>query len=561
MSARNLHFSAFRKVVGVWLFTHTSQHGVYAILTRFSFTVSYTSVLKLLHSLSQSAKSLIQQKAKSRAFLLIYDNINQMSRAWDLDLGQKDTIHNGTAATFVELDDCDVTKAFDVNRLHHAQQAERRKDLNLETLYKWVDWERLNATITTHILSFLVEAVPALAVHHEMVQLQLKTTLMVHRMRTGRQTGVHPLTTSNHNEGNTAENAKVLEDLLMDQLQMSKEEVEKGLILVGSDQSTVKKLRTLKKYVATCLHGYSRHGWVLPLIQLWHMGWADLEHILSTHWGTSTADDLSSFRAANVLLGRKVKDQKRPDYYPTQHLVFDMLKAEILDCWRIHLKAENLKEYFCSHSVVYEQLLKLAVEICDHYLTADAYDRALNPVGGQPQAFFGNGTPWTRDVAEGTEIGAEPFPGDQVLANTILHMRDSIIHYEFQCAIADGDIGRAMNVMAIWTFTFAGSGRSKYANELLEFTCQFEFEYSEELKTAIKNNWLCNLSGIEGCWFPMDLLQEKNIKQLKKMSQRKDNPFGGEFFKNIVAMNIRAFLQAIVSMRDTVRLLRKGSSH
>ncbi|GBE83773.1 hypothetical protein SCP_0508290 [Sparassis crispa] len=247
MSARNLHFSAFRKVVGVWLFAHTSQHGVYAILTRFGFTVSYTSVLKLLRSLSQSAKSLIQQKAKSRAFLLIYDNINQMSRAWDPDLGQKDTIHNGTAATFVELDDCDVTKAFDVNRLHHAQQAERRKDLNLETLYKRVDWERLNATITTHVLSFLVEAVPALAVHHEMVQLRLKTTLMVHRMRTGRQTGVHPLATSNHNEGNTAENAKVLEDLLVDQLQMSKEEVEKGLILVGGDQSTVEKLRTLNR--------------------------------------------------------------------------------------------------------------------------------------------------------------------------------------------------------------------------------------------------------------------------------------------------------------------------
>ena len=68
----------------------------------------------------------------------------------------------------------------------------------------------------------------------------------------------------------------------------------------------------------------------------------------------------------------------------------------------------------------------------------------------------------------------------------------------------------------LWTFTFTGSGQSKYSNEMLKLTCNFEFEYSEELQTAILNNWLCNLSGQTGCWFPMDLLQEKNIKQLKK---------------------------------------------
>lgn len=43
---------------------------------------------------------------------------------------------------------------------------------------------------------------------------------------------------------------------------------------------------------------------------------------------------------------------------------------------------------------------------------------------------------------------ASPFEGDQVLANTGLRMRDSL-HYEFRCAISDGDIGRAMNVMAV----------------------------------------------------------------------------------------------------------------
>ena len=102
--------------------------------------------------------------------------------------------------------------------------------------------------------------------------------------------------------------------------------------------------------------------------------------------------------------------------------------------------------------------------------------------------------------------------------------------------------------MQVWTFTFTGSGRSKYSNELLEPTCNFEFEYSPELQTAVLNNWLCNLLGHDGCWFPMDLLQEKNIKQLKKMSQRQDATFGSDFFQEIIAVNIQAFLESKKTM-------------
>jgi hypothetical protein len=113
----------------------------------------------------------------------------------------------------------------------------------------------------------------------------------------------------------------------------------------------------------------------------------------------------------------------------------------------------------------------------------------------------------------------------------------------------------------VWTFTFTGSGKNKYANELLELACNFEYEFSEHLQEAIKNNWLCNLLGFAGCWFPMDLLQEKHIKQLKKMSQRRDASFGGSFFRNLISYNIRAFLDATTSMKTSVRLSLKGGSH
>jgi hypothetical protein len=109
------------------------------------------------------------------------------------------------------------------------------------------------------------------------------------------------------------------------------------MLILGRDQSTVEKIRILKRFLADCTHGYSQYGWVLPLIQLWHMGWADLERVLFTHWGSDSGDDIgdiSTFRAVNILLGQKVKDMKRLDNYPAQGLIFDNLKLEILDCWK-----------------------------------------------------------------------------------------------------------------------------------------------------------------------------------------------------------------------------------
>jgi hypothetical protein len=64
-----------------------------------------------------------------------------------------------------------------------------------------------------------------------------------------------------------------------------------------------------------------------------------------------------------------------------------------------------------------------------------------------PDNFFVHGEPWTNHKMAPSD--SELFCGDQVLANGAQQMKDSMTHYEWQCAIADGDIGRAMNVMAV----------------------------------------------------------------------------------------------------------------
>lgn len=100
---------------------------------------------------------------------------------------------------------------------------------------------------------------------------------------------------------------------------------------------------------------------------------------------------------------------------------------------------------------------------------------------------------------------------------------------------------------------FAGCGKSKYLNELLELACGFEFEFSPQLQRIIKDNWLVNLTGIPGHWFAGDLLVEKTIRQLKVMSIRRTSTFGSQFFKTL-GLNVRYFLSASDALRSAVGL-------
>jgi hypothetical protein len=133
------------------------------------------------------------------------------------------------------------------------------------------------------------------------------------------------------------------------------------------------------------------------------------------------------------------------------------------------LNTNDLNEYFRANTMEIEDLLKLADQLTSRYLTTQASEQVLH---GRSTNFV-IGSPWTApptaswftpgsdseelnkdDASESGSLfeedpGEPDIIGDQVLANTILRMRDSMAHYEFQCSIAEGDIGRALNIMAV----------------------------------------------------------------------------------------------------------------
>lgn len=68
-------------------------------------------------------------------------------------------------------------------------------------------------------------------------------------------------------------------------------------------------------------------------------------------------------------------------------------------------------------------------------------------------------------------------------------------------------------------FMFAGSSHSKYTTYLLEFIVDLEYESSPELKAAVLNSLVINLSGKAGHFGAADWLQEHNNRIIQMIAE------------------------------------------
>jgi len=118
---------------------------------------------------------------------------------------------------------------------------------------------------------------------------------------------------------------------------------------------------------------------------------------------------------------------------------------------RVLLDTDDLDEHFAKQLMDIEDLLKLANTLVRQYFTATAYERAMYSNNGHTREPFMNGSLWDVPTMDSDTESSRELSGDQILANGLLRMRDEMLHYEFHHSISNGDIGRALNVMAVST--------------------------------------------------------------------------------------------------------------
>ena len=153
------------------------------------------------------------------------------------------------------------------------------------------------------------------------------------------------------------------------------------------------------------------------------------------------------------------------------------------------------------------------------------------------------------------------FLGDQVLAQSIAFMRETMLACEMTLATAEGDVGRLWEVIKIMVFLFAGSSHSKYTNYLLETITNLELECEPELRKALLATTLVNLSGKEGQWSARDFIQEYFNLLLEAVVQCKGVEYRDKFIQNVWSRNIHHIARLKLAWLDSVGLQRHSAKH
>jgi len=96
---------------------------------------------------------------------------------------------------------------------------------------------------------------------------------------------------------------------------------------------------------------------------------------------------------------------------------------------------------------------------------------------------------------------------------------------------------------------------------LLEVYCLLRYEASQDLREAILNNWLVNITGELGKWIEADLLQEHYNRWLEDMVKKRGGDFDDNFYRHTLSPNVDHFLRIKEEIENAFSLKSRGKSH
>ncbi|KAH9901536.1 hypothetical protein C8Q73DRAFT_635931 [Cubamyces lactineus] len=537
-----------RHVLGLYAYASGAQRQVISVLSHLGLTVSYptlvgrgkpnmsnTSVARagsaeestrrkttkesaaavgLLKRLSDACRRRSRDAALTRLLAYVYDNINMMFKVAEQVLGRKDSQQNGTCATAFKLFEASPEDMKTADLLGSFVDA---PSLSLDDIILTRDEnDALTARLTHTILRIIVNyGGDKFARFRTDVVSSTPATLdkiPVH------ETEIFPLPAMHIDESSTTGNADVLSEIFSEVgLDMDSTDFTSTIKITAGDQLSISRIRSL---VANRT-GHDSFGrsflWAVCMPGLFHYKMAATHAVLESHFGSSATYDPGSLAFHNTRLDRKpLVLSSLPAFRTCRDLIFVSLYARVLHCLQRVSNCDDLDEY--AEKVSFNELQTHAQAIIDQFATPARAEAQRKQRNAEKRKY-------ARDVDAGTHDPPSsglppPKTGDMVFENAILFLRDALVLREFTDAIKAGDSGRVVTVLKLWALAFRGSGRIKYAYELLHLIHNLTHVWPEPLRRKIiLNNWLVNPTGKDDSWVEVDLMQEhlnfwtKNVYQ------------------------------------------------
>ncbi|CAE6410155.1 unnamed protein product [Rhizoctonia solani] len=481
----------FAKGFGAYLYGSGTHAATINVLNRCGLSVSYSTLMESLESLNSSCIKRFRQVAAHCRSFFMWDNINLPSNIVEQRIKNAGSFESGTSASLVEFHPppgCGpeaIDEALDPDKYLSALAS--APDL------KYSDVESTSEDRKNLRNEFAFEAIRILVEHggdrfKQYKRVNLDQRPLIWPLLPPRITCVYPLPTIHKEQASASGNATIIEEirrvtgLEISEIFRRRICVVTGDLLTISRVLSVRDVRTL--YMRTPAHVKDPQeslSYMVPFCGLFHTRITAATAILHTHFGKPNARPkdapISLWRHNEILKRKNIPIQQPVNYRTAQDLTFHSLYARILDVIRIESGCNTLDEFG-------DELNKLAKE--------EAWNRLKSTV----------------DIAVTRFTNPNEAKQDDILRNSILFIRDSLIFRCFVTSIKYGNMSMIELILKIWATSFRGAGRSQYAGELLRLRHNLVHAWPKPLRDLILSNMLVNMTGKEDSWKETDLLQE-----------------------------------------------------
>ncbi|KAF8209931.1 hypothetical protein K438DRAFT_1753540 [Mycena galopus ATCC 62051] len=141
-------------------------------------------------------------------FLLLFDSVNKMQRAWQHTLRHKDELKSGTASTVIELEDV-PPGALRSEPLIEKIKAKARLNLTVKQLRDDIDWPHIRGIGAGTVMQIWLKYLPSISHHRAAVENHFTITHAKHPLRL-RKSKIHTMRVTNIDESTTVSAANVL---------------------------------------------------------------------------------------------------------------------------------------------------------------------------------------------------------------------------------------------------------------------------------------------------------------------------------------------------------------
>ncbi|KAK7021362.1 hypothetical protein VNI00_017413 [Paramarasmius palmivorus] len=544
-------------------------------------TPSLTTCTKAMECLSSQELAILKARGEDPDALDTWriDNVHNYHLQRDMALGRQNKLFTGIFGASFEAEDYVNVNTFDLDRFRDRLAASRADEVTVDDLAALVDQKHLQTVIVLQFVRAVTEIIP------EMKNRGAQVTELYRKHATKLQlpvkkTKVHPFSACSKNEITYTELRDCIVDF-MEQSGQTSSKYKNRKQPIGGDGLTVIKGTEMQSFLQFEDNPFDSHELFLWLTEGWHLNWTDLCSIFSTFYGAELTMDPSTIgHSATKLERRRPADLSKVDFNEGVQLLFLVLDCRMLDCLRVHLGCDDIFEYF--HALgksdtlpSTEELFKIAKKLALKFTSNQSYTAAISgnlklleklgvPVHQawdgevfddsskdfgainhrkravhtgakkckpRSQASKGKNAA-SSSVAVGDDDNDDEFIGDRVYATSRALLRKSIL------AAAIGDPGRVYEVTKHQLFTLAGSGNSNYTDLLIDKILMLEEDVDEEMKTAILQISLVNLSGQEGGFTFGDLVQEYYNRLLDAVVRHKGVEYGDTFIRRVWSPNI-----------------------